>query len=441
MSGDTDPHFYGQKEPLSSSVAFKSAQQAQSANLAPQEQKQSVLQRYSSKDSVYKNQGKGTATLFDEKPNNLSSFIKDDWNRTRGTGIAEVAGSTDSIREFADKVNNTRKNGYVLTPREKQLYGFKGVADVAGNGDLYDWTKDVKDFFATNSELDTPYYNSLNKRKNKITNTVKYDPTVYENSENSLAWIPKWKNKNKIGQNISDSYWKGEEFLNQEEFDDSLDALFAASFNRFRGTPANVLSGSFDIIADCVDELDEDKKSDFTDWLRSMEDNSEMLNKSERQYSQVDFDNDFLTGLVVGTSKSLVDLSSSSLWGGIVNIPPQYLSAIHSATDIYSANRENGYSVGEALWNSGMVTLVNQGANAAFSSLQKHTNNRIGKSLEEIIKNTTTETVENTWYANVEDGSSLSNESIATTLAVATAVETITKGGSALLKFLAHKIL
>lgn len=441
LSGDTDPRFYGQKEPLSSSVALESAQQAQSANRAPQEQKQSVLQRYASKDSMYKNQGKGTAALFNEKPDNLCSFTKDDWNRTRGTGIAEVAGSTESIRKFADKVNNTRKNGYVLTPMEQQLYGSKGVADVAGNGDLYDWTKDVKDFFATNSELDTPLYRDRIAKGEKITNVFEHNAKAYEDPENWSAWIPKWRDQRKRDDGFMETYEEAERILNQEEFDNSLEADIVASLNRFSAMPANTLATILSATADGIDSLTGNQKSEFCDWLRSMENNNELLQKSERQYSQVFKDNEFVNGLITGISKELVDISSEAFIGGLIHMPAKALSAINSATEIYNVARENGYSIEEAIGESGSMLAVNAGVSLAYDLMKDNVKNESVKSVLEILKNTTTKTNKNAWLENNGEKGALSLEGIANTLAVETGVQVITKGAPYLLGKFAKLLL
>lgn len=391
-------------------------------------EKPGVLQRYSDKSNVYKGHG-GAASLFDEKPNNLKSSTASDFNKTRGNGVAAVAGGSENIQKWLDEIEDIRKSGPVLTPRERQLYSSSGIADVAGKRELYDWTKDVQtvaddaqNFIDKNRTALTPKERDKIKKGQKILNNSSYEES------GDYSFIPKWRDQKKRDEGFMETYREAERILNMEEFDTNFEANVAASFNRFSAMPAKTLATIMDMVADCIDSLSGEQKSKLCDWLRSMEDNSELLAKSERQYSQIDYDNEFINGLAVGVGKGLADMSSSKFIGGIMHISPDLLSDIYSAGERYNTAREKGYSVEQAMAESGLMFVVNRGVGHAYDSLKDTTSNKGMKSVLEILKNTTTTTAENAWLENNGEEGELSLEGIANTLAVETIVEIIVTG-------------
>lgn len=385
-------------------------------------EKPGVLQRYSDKSNVYKGHG-GAASLFDEKPNNLKSSTASDFNKAKGAGIAEVAGDSESIRKLTEEIKSIRAEGPTLTPRQKQLYNHSGIAEVAGDSEkIREQAEAIKDFWERPGTFSTPKERDKIKKGEKILNKPQYD----ENSE--YSFIPKWRDQKKRDESFMETYEEAERFLNQEEFDSNADALMAASLNRFSAMPAKTFSTVLNMAANCIDELPWKHKEEICNWLRSMEDNSELLNKSERQYSQVDYDNEFVNGLTVGVSKEVADMSSQAFIGGLFNIPTKMLSSIYSATEIYNAAREKGYSVEEAMGESGAMTAVNEGVSFAYDLVKDNVTNKGMKTVLEVLKNTTTETNIDWWFENNGEEGSLSIEGIANTLAVEAAVEMIVKG-------------
>ncbi len=385
-------------------------------------EKPGVLQRYSDKSNVYKGHG-GVASLFDEKPNNLKSSTASDFNKAKGAGIAEVAGDSESIRKLTEEIESIREEDPTLTPRQKQLYNHSGIAEVAGDSEkIREQAEAIKDFWERPGTFSTPKERDKIKKGEKILNKPQYD----ENSE--YSFIPKWRDQKKRDESFMETYEEAERFLNQEEFDSNADALMAASLNRFSAMPAKTFSTVLNMAANCIDELPWKHKEEICNWLRSMEDNSELLNKSERQYSQVDYDSEFINGLVVEVNKGLVDMSSQAFIGGLFNIPTKMLSSIYSATEIYNAAREKGYSVEEAMGESGAMTAVNEGVSFAYDLIKDNVTNKGMKTVLEVLKNTTTETNIDWWFENNGEEGSLSIEGIANTLAVEAAVEMIVKG-------------
>lgn len=390
-------------------------------------EKTGVLQRYSGKSNVYKGHG-GAASLFDEKPNNLKSSTASDFNKAKGAGVAEVAGDSESIRKLTEEIESIRAEGPTLTPRQKQLYNHSEIAEVAGDSEkIREQAEAIKDFWERPGTFSTPKEREKIKKGEKILNKPKYNEEYY-NSDNKMSFIPKWRDQKKRDESFMETYEEAERFLNQEEFDSNADALMAASLNRFSALPAKTFSTVLNMAANCIDELPWKHKEEICNWLRSMEDNSELLNKSERQYSQVDYDSEFVNGLVVGTSKELVDMSSQAFIGGLFNIPTKMLSSIYSATEIYNAAREKGYSVEEAMGESGAMTAVNEGVSFAYYLIKDNVANKGMKTVLEVLKNTTTETNIDWWFENNGEEGSLSIEGIANTLAVEAAVEMIVKG-------------
>lgn len=390
-------------------------------------EKPGVLQRYSDKSNVYKGHG-GAASLFDEKPNNLKSSTASDFNKAKGAGIAEVAGDSESIRKLTEEIKSIRAEGPTLTPRQKQLYNHSGIAEVAGDSEkIREQAEAIKDFWERPGTFSTPKEREKIKKGEKILNKPKYNEEYY-NSDNKMSFIPKWRDQKKRDESFMETYEEAERFLNQEEFDSNADALMAASLNRFSAMPAKTFSTVLNMAANCIDELPWKHKEEICNWLRSMEDNSELLNKSERQYSQVDYDNEFVNGLTVGVSKEVADMSSQAFIGGLFNIPTKMLSSIYSATEIYNAAREKGYSVEEAMGESGAMTAVNEGVSFAYDLVKDNVTNKGMKTVLEVLKNTTTETNIDWWFENNGEEGSLSIEGIANTLAVEAAVEMIVKG-------------
>lgn len=390
-------------------------------------EKPGVLQRYSDKNNVYKGHG-GAASLFDEKPNNLKSSTASDFNKAKGVGIAEVAGDSESIRKLTEEIESIRAEDPTLTPRQKQLYNHSGIAEVAGDSEkIREQAEAIKDFWERPGTFSTPKERDKIKKGEKILNKPKYNEEYY-NSDNKMSFIPKWRDQKKRDESFMETYEEAERFLNQEEFDSNADALMAASLNRFSAMPAKTFSTVLNMAANCIDELPWKHKEEICNWLRSMEDNSELLNKSERQYSQVDYDNEFVNGLIVGVSKEVADMSSQAFIGGLFNIPTKMLSSIYSATEIYNAAREKGYSVEEAMGESGAMTAVNEGVSFAYDLVKDNVTNKGMKTVLEVLKNTTTETNIDWWFENNGEEGSLSIEGIANTLAVEAAVEMIVKG-------------
>lgn len=415
---ETDPRFYSKAEKPAVAKFFEKKDKP--------EQKQGIIQNYSNKNSFYKSRG-GIASLFDGKPNNLKSATASDFNKARGAGVADVAGNAESIRKLVEEIDNIRENGPVLTPRERQLYDSTGVADVAGNKEIYDWTEDVKEFFERPGTFYSPMYQTKTNLGKKILNKTEYKEENY-NSDNKMSFVPRWREQQKMDESFIRRYEEGEKILNQEEFDTNFEANVIASINRFRAMPAKTFATILNITADCIDSLSYNQKSEFCNWLRSMEDNSELLEKSERQYSQIDYDNEFINELAVGVGKGLADMSSSAFIGGIVHISPDLLSDIYSAGEIYNTAREKGYSVEQAMAESGLMFTVNRGVGNAYDSLKDTVSNRGMKSVLEILKNTTTTTAEDAWLENNGEEGALSLEGIANTLAVEAVIQAIVKG-------------
>ena len=341
------------------------------------------------------------AGLFGGETGNPKNTAASDLNRTKGAGVAAVAGKIP--QNYFDKIIEWSRSGEPrLSSREQFLYNRnKNMGEIAG-GEFYDYLAPFRDPSLVNYKP-TPREQQMINRSNQIYN----------------------------------SYVNGEEYLNREEFDSNLEYLMVADFNRFRATPAKVTSDVLNMIADGVDELTGEEKNAFCDWLRSMDDNSELLDKSERQYSQVDYDNEFINELVVGTSKELVDTASQAFMGGILKIPPKSLSSIYAATEIYNAAREKGYSVEEAMGESGAMAAVNKGASFVFDLAGSGIKNEAIKATWGLLKDATTQTNQNNWI-KVHDAENESTiESVintANTLATLAAVEDIVRGAPYLLK-------
>lgn len=391
-------------------------------------EKPGVLQRYSDKSNVYKGHG-GAASLFDEKPNNLKSSTASDFNKAKGAGIAEVAGDSESIRKLTEEIESIREEDPTLTPRQKQLYNHSGIAEVAGDSEkIREQAEAIKDFWERPGTFSTPKERNKIKRGEKILNKPQYD----ENSE--YSFIPKWREQKKRDESFMKTYEEAERFLNQEEFDSNADALMAASLNRFSAMPAKVTADTLNIIADVADDISGGKKSAISEWLRSMEDNSDLLDKSERQYSQVDYDNEFINGLVVGTSKELVDMSSRALWGCVLHMPPEALSAIHSTTEAYNTLREKGLGVNDSLNKSGAVMAISEGVDIAFSELQKSSKSGTQKLIFKVLQPAVNDLTQDIWmHAQGEEPTPTMDE-VANTLAVQASVEMLIKYSSKIIE-------
>lgn len=391
-------------------------------------EKPGVLQRYSDKSNVYKGHG-GVASLFDEKPNNLKSSTASDFNKAKGAGIAEVAGDSESIRKLTEEIESIRAEGPTLTPRQKQLYNHSGIAEVAGDSEkIREQAEAIKDFWERPGTFSTPKERNKIKRGEKILNKPQYD----ENSE--YSFIPKWREQKKRDESFMKTYEEAERFLNQEEFDSNADALMAASLNRFSAMPAKVTADTLNIIADVADDISGGKKNAISEWLRSMEDNSDLLDKSERQYSQVDYDSEFVNGLVVGTSKELVDMSSRALWGCVLHMPPEALSAIHSTTEAYNTLREKGLGVNDSLNKSGAVMAISEGVDIAFNELQKQSKSGTQRLIFKVLQPAVNDLTQDIWmHAQGEEPTPTMDE-VANTLAVQASVEMLIKYSSKIIE-------
>ena len=412
--GDTDPR---------TRTAF--AQKPQSPNPAFASTEKSIIQKYSTKSDAYRNQGSGMAALFGETPKKLKNTSADGFIKTKGAGIAAVAGKKTD--EATKELLSLLSGDYSPAPAAKDRYEKNGgVADAAG-GKTYDWVKDVKDFFDKPGSFSTPNIRDKTMRGEKILNKPKYDEAYY-NSDNKMAFVPRVREQQKFDESFMETYNEAERLLNQEEFDSNLECLMVADLNRFRAMPAKITSDVLNMAADCIDELTGEEKNAFCDWLRSMENNSEILEKSEKQYSQVAYDNEFIKEFVIGTHKELVDTASQAFMGGILKIPPKSLSSIYAATEIYNAAREKGYSVEEAMYESGAIAIVNESVNFALDSLGNSISDERIKSVLEVLADTTTETASDMWFETNGEKGSLSLEGIANTLAVEATVELIVKG-------------
>ena len=389
-TGETDPRFSaGAAKPASAQVFAPRQQPEKEEEQKPQG---GAALRYATKSDMDKNRGSGMAGLFGGETGNPKNTAASDLNRTKGAGIAAVAGKIP--QNYFDKIIEWSRSGEPrLSSREQFLYNRnKNMGEIAG-GEFYDYLAPFRDPSLVNYKP-TPREQQMINRSNQIYN----------------------------------SYVNGEEYLNREEFDSNLEYLMVADFNRFRATPAKVTSDVLNMIADGIDELTGKEKNTFCDWLRSMENNSEILEKSEKQYSQVDYDSEFINELVVGTHKELVDTASQAFMGGILKIPPKSLSSIYAATEIYNAAREKGYSVEEAMGESGAIAIVNESANFALDSLGDSISDERIKSVLEVLADTTTKTASDMWFETNGEEGSLSIEGIANTLAVGAAVELIVKG-------------
>ena len=396
-------------------------------------EKPGVLQRYSDKSNVYKGHG-GAASLFDEKPNNLKSSTASDFNKAKGAGIAEVAGDSESIRKLTEEIESIRAEGPTLTPRQKQLYDHSGIAEVAGDSEkIREQAEAIKDFWERPGTFSTPKEREKIKKGEKILNKPKYNEEYY-NSDNKMSFIPKWRDQKKRDESFMETYEEAERFLNQEEFDSNADALMAASLNRFSAMPAKVTADTLNIIADVADDISGGKKNAISEWLRSMEDNSDLLDKSERQYSQVDYDSEFVNGLVVGTSKELVDMSSRALWGCVLHMPPEALSAIHSTTEAYNTLREKGIGVNDSLNKSGAVMAISEGVDIAFNELQKSSKSGTQKLIFKVLQPAVNDLTQDIWmHAQGEEPTPTMDE-VANTLAVQASVEMLIKYSSKIIE-------
>lgn len=396
-------------------------------------EKPGVLQRYSDKSNVYKGHG-GTASLFDEKPNNLKSSTASDFNKAKGAGIAEVAGDSESIRKLTEEIESIRAEGPTLTPRQKQLYNHSGIAEVAGDSEkIREQAEAIKDFWERPGTFSTPKEREKIKKGEKILNKPKYNEEYY-NSDNKMSFIPKWRDQKKRDESFMETYEEAERFLNQEEFDSNADALMAASLNRFSAMPAKVTADTLNIIADVADDISGGKKNAISEWLRSMEDNSDLLDKSERQYSQVDYDSEFVNGLVVGTSKELVDMSSRALWGCVLHMPPEALSAIHSTTEAYNTLREKGLGVNDSLNKSGAVMAISEGVDIAFNELQKQSKSGTQRLIFKVLQPAVNDLTQDIWmHAQGEEPTPTMDE-VANTLAVQASVEMLIKYSSKIIE-------
>lgn len=396
-------------------------------------EKPGVLQRYSDKSNVYKGHG-GAASLFDEKPNNLKSSTASDFNKAKGAGIAEVAGDSESIRKLTEEIKSIRAEGPTLTPRQKQLYNHSGIAEVAGDSEkIREQAEAIKDFWERPGTFSTPKEREKIKKGEKILNKPKYNEEYY-NSDNKMSFIPRWRYQQRFDENFMETYHKAEKLLNQEEFDNNAEALMVAGLNRFSALPAKVTADTLNIIADVADDISGGKKSAISEWLRSMEDNSDLLDKSERQYSQVDYDNEFINGLVVGTSKELVDMSSRALWGCVLHMPPEALSAIHSTTEAYNTLREKGLGVNDSLNKSGAVMAISEGVDIAFNELQKSSKSGTQKLIFKVLQPAVNDLTQDIWmHAQGEEPTPTMDE-VANTLAVQASVEMLIKYSSKIIE-------
>lgn len=391
-------------------------------------EKPGVLQRYSDKSNVYKGHG-GAASLFDEKPNNLKSSTASDFNKAKGAGIAEVAGDSESIRKLTEEIESIRAEGPTLTPRQKQLYNHSGIAEVAGDSEkIREQAEAIKDFWERPGTFSTPKERDKIKKGEKILNKPQYD----ENSE--YSFIPKWRDQKKRDESFMETYEEAERFLNQEEFDNEIEALFAGSFNRFRAMPAKVTADTLNIIADVADNISGGKKNAISNWLRSMENNDELLEKSDRQYSFAEQDGGFISGLLVDVSKELVDISSRALWGYVLNMPTEILSAIYSAANAYNTLRENGMSVSDSLNNSGAIMTISEGVDIAFNELQKQSKSGTQRLILKVLQPMANDLAQDHWMYAQDEAPTLSMEEIANTLTVQMSVEMLAKNAGKIAK-------
>lgn len=391
-------------------------------------EKPGVLQRYSDKSKVYKGHG-GAASLFDEKPNNLKSSTASDFNKAKGAGIAEVAGDSESIRKLTEEIESIRTEGPTLTPRQKQLYNHSGIAEVAGDSEkIREQAEAIKDFWERPGTFSTPKERDKIKKGEKILNKPQYD----ENSE--YSFIPKWRDQKKRDESFMETYEEAERFLNQEEFDNEIEALFAGSFNRFRAMPAKVTADTLNIIADVADNISGGKKNAISNWLRSMENNDELLEKSDRQYSFAEQDGGFISGLLVDVSKELVDISSRALWGYVLNMPTEILSAIYSAANAYNTLRENGMSVSDSLNNSGAIMTISEGVDIAFNELQKQSKSGTQRLILKVLQPMANDLAQDHWMYAQDEAPTLSMEEIANTLTVQMSVEMLAKNAGKIAK-------
>lgn len=391
-------------------------------------EKPGVLQRYSDKSNVYKGHG-GAASLFDKKPNNLKSSTASDFNKAKGAGIAEVAGDSESIRKLTEEIESIRAEGPTLTPRQKQLYNHSGIAEVAGDSEkIREQAEAIKDFWERPGTFSTPKERNKIKRGEKILNKPQYD----ENSE--YSFIPKWREQKKRDESFMKTYEEAERFLNQEEFDNEIEALFAGSFNRFRAMPAKVTADTLNIIADVADNISGGKKNAISNWLRSMENNDELLEKSDRQYSFAEQDGGFISGLLVDVSKELVDISSRALWGYVLNMPTEILSAIYSAANAYNTLRENGMSVSDSLNNSGAIMTISEGVDIAFNELQKQSKSGTQRLILKVLQPMANDLAQDHWMYAQDEAPTLSMEEIANTLTVQMSVEMLAKNAGKIAK-------
>ena len=369
-----------------------------------------IIQKYSTKSNAYRNQGSGMAALFGETPEKLKNTSADGFIKTKGAGISSVAGkkTDETTKELLSLLNGD----YSPAPAAKDRYEKNGgVADAAG-GEIYDWVKDVKDFFDKPGSFSTPNIRDKTMRGEKILNKPEYDEAYY-NSDNKMAFVPRVREQQKFDESFMETYNEAEHFLDNENHENVIDNVVAASFNRFHSTPGRLVTNTFKLTADVIEKFnilpyDAESTKDFVDTLRcikviddlmeraeqmrkngqqpesiyklrktadmalyimqfygrtakatadllrSFEYSDDIYKKSELQYSHAEEDGKFISGLAVNTGKAVTDLASAHLWGWVFEAPPQVLSTIYAATEKYNCLRENGKEVTESLVKSGL---------------------------------------------------------------------------------------
>ena len=177
------------------------------------------------------------------------------------SNMGEIAGGEvyDYLAPVKDWIKESKDKEYKPTPREEFLYNrYNNMGEIAG-GDFYDYFEKFK-----NPSL------------------VDYTPT------------PREKQRQEMSDGVFRRYVEGERQLNITDSGNFVYNLANAMTNQFRGTAANTISRFLKREADLINEYSKNANIDLMpellDWLRSMEDNSDILSISEQQYSNVSYE-------------------------------------------------------------------------------------------------------------------------------------------------------
>ena len=195
------------------------------------------------------------AGLFGGETGNPKNTAASDLNRTKGAGIAAVAGKVP--QNYFDKIIEWSRSGEPrLSSREQFLYNRnKNMGEIAG-GEFYDYLAPFRD-----------------------PSLVNYKPT------------PREQQRQSVNDEVFANYHNGETVLNMEDFGDVINNGIYASVNYIRATPVNTLSTlakrHADIIETCCNAAGVEPTPEILDWYRSIDDNNDILSISRIQYDNM----------------------------------------------------------------------------------------------------------------------------------------------------------